>query len=331
MPPRHNFRSLGFLTAAGSLLILSPGAQAGLAFSRVKTLTQDSTAPDTTMWDDFVNLFVGNVQSDFAALSGDMTNLSLHTFAQIADISNDRAANTQSEVSFVDAITLNAPGIPTGTDLLVQIAWKVTGSDSVTSTNASIQVGSSLLLDGPGSQKWQRFRQEPGPDSVDPFGQVVFEYPIKAGTPEPGNVNMTATAACTAGFVLPIFPVTYNAEADADIDIEFCGIVDVKTTGGTDIGLWTVAAESLLDYGEGTQAPTLSSPALTIGPSPNGPDFVRLSWQGSLFETYTIEGSDGVAAWSNDATAPGEDGVINIDLMPASEPRIYRLANVLTP
>lgn len=329
------------LSCALALLVVfgSRNVTAGLEEAQVAVFgLSPKTAPNTSSWDQLITLQDGNI-TNFAQLNGDMASLGMSTSAQLTSVtpSNVRVAQATADLIFRDALTLEAPGIPDGTDLKVRIAWKVSGSGTVAndSTFDFILAQTSLRLTGPGSQVWQRVGSDPGASTLDPFGEVVFEFDIKEAVPEDENVRLIVNSASQCAFLNEsiMLPSPYSSEAASNMTVDFCGIVDVRTPGGTEIGLWTVTSESGLDYGEGTSAPSPVDPEVFIIPSPDDAGFVRLSWQSSLFEEYTVEGRSGPGDWTSETPVPipGDDSVLILDL-PRTDPlRLFRVESALKP
>ena len=65
------------------------------------------------------------------------------------------AAFSSAAVDFYDTIDLDVPGLPSGTPVVIRIAWAIRG-DATSSGSPDLIVSSRALVSAPGGQKWTR-------------------------------------------------------------------------------------------------------------------------------------------------------------------------------
>ena len=70
-----------------------------------------------------------------ASLEGNMRTWTMHAEGSITGVFNQGASGAISRVDFVDNLIVNADGIDAGTELIVEVTWKVGGLAEYTTTN----------------------------------------------------------------------------------------------------------------------------------------------------------------------------------------------------
>ncbi len=324
-------RSLGLALPLGSLAAtgLENGELYANAVSQLGGTTNSAVEP--------INMVLQT--SDFSAgasLTGSMTPLNLEASGSISSDLNQFVSQATSLVEFVDNLVVNAEGIAAGTDLIVEIAWDVSGNTLIGgSSNISKRSKVQVQADGidldpdpnsppPPKQIWTHDLSSSSPDTFDDFGQVNFEFLVKAGTPDAGNIRLRAVAGMLVGGPGSIFSASYTATALADLTVTFVGATNVKTTTGQTLYRWDTNAHSGLDYGmRDEDAPVI--PELIVDDSTGGPDFVNLSWFTATNKYYIVETTADNTTWTPVTEVLGTGNPVNIDLFKNEAVIAYRL------
>jgi hypothetical protein len=220
--------------------------------------------------------------------------------------------------------------------LIVEIAWDVSGNTFIGgSSNISKRSKVQVQADGidldpdpnsppPPKQIWTHDLSSSSPDTFDDFSQVSFEFLVKAGTPDAGNIRLRAVAGMLVGGPGSIFSASYTATALADLTVTFVGATNVKTTTGQTLYRWDTNAHSGLDYGMRDEDPPVI-PELIVGDSTGGPDFVNLSWFTAANKYYIVETTTDNTTWTPVTEVLGTGNPVNIDLFKDEAVIAYRL------
>ena len=245
----------------------------------------------------------------------------------------------QTLVEYVDNLIVTAEGVPTGTDLIVTVAWDVSGQVSFSAPDR-IRTRSRVLLDAvgidldpdpdapdPPRQKWARDVSNYDENVADEFGQVTFEFLVQAGTPSPGNIRLRSAAGALVGGPGSNFTGNYSCQARSELTAALVGAIDVRTGAGQTLYRWNTNSHSGLDYGFRDEEPP-AAPPLTAEDSPAGSEFTALSWSSRENHHYFVEASINNTNWILLTAVSGTGDIVNINVV--REPRVtgYRLREV---
>lgn len=321
------------MALASTLLLLLP-VTAALESGVVGTFGDEPKEGATSQPDQEIDLeIVSSRGLGSAFVNGPMTAVELTTSANISgDFDSGtfyRGSESGSSVRFVDSLAVNAEGVAEGTELIVTVAWIVDGTLNTSSSDNDIRVRGRMELDVVNvpdfeGQRWRREDQNYGQPTADPLGLVTFEFPYRAGEFPENNVVLRATATSTCGIGPSVFPEEYTSLAESSMTLTFVGAVAARTKVGKELFRWTTASASGLDYGSRDDTP-VSDPILTVSESPQGDNFVRLSWPTLVDETYTIEESGTLEGWTTEREVPGTGTVIAVDVPRSGAEHYYRL------
>lgn len=269
-----------------------------------------------------------------ASLSGFMTPIELEASGSIDTNRNQLVSQATSLVEFVDNLVVNAEGIAAGTELIVEVAWTVSGTTFFDGPN-NVDQRSKVLVQADGVDL------DPDPDAPDPppqiwthdvsnfeteilseFGEIRFEFLVQAGTPDPGNIRLRAAA----GMLVfgSVFDGQFTANALANLTVTFVGATNVKTAEGQTLYRWDTNAHSGLDYGMRDEDPPLI-PEITVGPSTGGPDLLKLSWFSAADEYYIVETTTDNTTWTPLTEVLGTGSIVDIDIFLDDAVLDYRL------
>ena len=310
------------LSIALALALASPVAMAGLKFGSAIANRQVETG-ETEFAHQSLDLSAAR-PSALASLEATMDTIELDVDAFIRSQLLQRSAVAQAQVEFTDAVTVTAPGVPPGAPLTLRLSFYVSGTTFL-STSSNILCTSRIAAVGPNRQQWEKTDANDGTPLVDdPNGTVVFEIPVVEGDPARSEVLVAFIAESICGIPGSTFPSNYFSRADCSLNAQFLNAKVADATGRI-LPIWMIESESLFDYGEGTDPAVLSNPALAMAFPPDAPDTVRLSWQTSELEVYTLESSPDLVTWSTAATVDGNDRAAEVDLSRSSDHQFYRL------
>ena len=259
----------------------------------------------------------------------------LTTAGSTSDLNQFNSA-AQSLVEYVDNLVVNAEGIAVGTELIVTVAWEVAGRTEFNAPDR-IRTRSRLLLDAKGidldpdpnapdppRQEWARDFSNYAETVPGEFGQVTFDFLVRAGIPSEGNIRLRSAAGALVGGAGSSFTGTYNCQARSELTVALAGAIDVRTKAGQTLYRWSTNALSGLDYGFRDDEPP-APPALTEGKSPAGDEFTSLSWSSRENHHYFIEVTRNGADWTFLTEVAGTGEVVGIDVI--RDPRVteYRI------
>ena len=303
----------------------------GLSVGAEQELTMEVRSPDPSQFPPLPNAAPALARIDAA-----MPAITHLTTAGSSSVLNQFNSAAQSLVEYVDNLVVNAEGIAVGTDLIVAVAWDVSGRTEFSAPDR-IRTRSRALLDAVGIDL------DPDPDAPDPprqqwardfsnydknvpgeLGQVSLEFLVQAGTPNPGNIRLRTATGVLVGGAGSNFTGNYNCQARSELTVTLVGAIDVKTTAGQTLFRWNTHAHSGLDYGSRDDNPPVA-PSLTVGNSPAGDDFTALSWQSNENHHYFVEMTADDTNWTFLTEAGGTGDLIEIDVI--GDPRVtgYRL------
>ena len=277
-----------------------------------------------------------NAAFALANIEATMASITHRTTAATSSALNQFNSAAQSLVEYVDNLVVNAEGVSTGTELIVTVAWDVSGRaefnapDRIFSRSRLLVNAAGLDLDpdpnapDPPRQQWSRDATNYDGEVLDPFGRVTFDFLVQAGTPDPGNIRLRTATGVLVGDAGSIFTGNYDSDATSELILTLVGAVEVRTTSGRPLYRWETNAHSGLDYGSRDEDPPLPPP-LSVGNSPHGNEFARLSWQSSGNYYYQVEVTSDGSGWSLLSEVRGNDDLIEIDVI--RNPRVigYRL------
>ena len=338
LPPRILACALAYSTAA-----LATGLENG----EVQANAQFLSGGMTVLADELLEMEVrspdpgqlpppANAAFALANIEATMSTISHRTSAATSSALNQFNSAAQSLVEYVDNLVVNAEGVETGADLIVTVAWNVSGANDFNAPDR-ILTRSRLLIDtagldldpdpsapDPPRQKWSRDATNYDGEVLDSFGQVSFDFLLQAGTPDPGNIRLRTASGVLVGDAGSIFSGNYDSTADSELTISLVGVINVRTVTGQPLYRWETNAHSGLDYGLRDEDPP-SPPALTIEDSPHGPQFTRLSWNSAEDFYYLLETTVDGTSWASLSEVRGSGGLIEIDVISNSRVSEYRL------
>ena len=274
-----------------------------------------------------------------ARISGSMLSVShLATAASTSDFGQFNSA-AQTLVEYVDNIVVSAEGIAPGTELILTVAWNVSGQ-SVFSAPDRIRTRSRLLLDAAGidldpdpaapeppRQVWSRDFSNYEKTTEGEFGQVQFDFLVQAGVPSSGNIRMRSAAGVIVGGSGSTFTGSYNCQATGALTAEVIGATDLRTKSGETLYRWTTNSHSGIAYGSRDDNPP-QSPTLTIGPSEVGEEFSSLSWDSKENHFYLIESAASNGLWTLVSEVPGTGQPLRINLLNEGRTTEYRIREI---
>lgn len=317
------------------ILSTALASQAALERGEVRANTKTPVTGQTIEADEAINLVVIDSPRGSARASGTMSSVDLNTSANISSEKLQSYSETAALIEFVDSLYVTAEGIEPGTDLIVTVAWNVSGDTSFDSSQA-ITTRSKIVMTADGidldkeddefvpKQAWTRDQSNFVPDVTNSFGQVTFEFLIKAETLQEGNIRLRAAAGSVCGGSGSRLTGTYNSSSTSHLNVEFVGATNLKTTDGSELYRWETNARSKLEYGSRDEdAPVI--PDLTVGESTGGTSLVRLSWDSSASQYYEVQVSKDDQNWETVTEVPGDGGTVNIDLLRDPKNLSYRL------
>ena len=277
-----------------------------------------------------------NAAFALANIEATMATISHRTSAATSSALNQFNSAAQSLVEYVDNIVINVEGIATGTDLIVTVAWNVSGNTGFSAPDR-IFTRSRLLVDAAGlkleqdpnapdppRQQWKRDATNYDGEVLDSFGQVSFDFLVQEGTPDPGNIRLRTATGVLVGDAGSIFTGNYDSEANSELTLSLVGAVHVRTVTGQPLYRWETIAHSGLDYGFRDEEPP-PPPPLTIGGSPHGNEFTRLSWPSRDGYYYQVETTPDGTNWASLSEIRGTGNLLEIDVIPSSRVTGYRL------
>lgn len=245
----------------------------------------------------------------------------------------------QTLVEYVDNIVVSAEGVAPGTELILTVAWDVSGQ-SVFNAPDRIRTRSRLLLNAAGIDL------DPDPDAPEPprqvwsrdfsnyektaegeFGQIRFDFLVREGVPSPGNIRMRSAAGVLVGGSGSNFTGSYNCQATGELTAEVVGAVDLRTKSGETIYRWTTNSHSGINYGFRDDDPP-QSPTLTTNPSEIGAEFITLSWESRGNYFYLIESTTGNGIWALATEVTGTGLPVTIDLLTDRRATGYRIREI---
>ncbi|MCH2063614.1 MAG: hypothetical protein MK194_07805 [Roseibacillus sp.] len=259
----------------------------------------------------------------------------LTTAGSTSDLNQFNSA-AQSLVEYVDNLVVDAEGIAVGTDLIVTVAWEVSGQTEFNAPDR-IRTRSRLLLDAvgidldpdpnapdPPRQQWARDFSNYDENVPGEFGQVSFDFLVQAGTPSPGNIRLRSATGSLVGGPGSTFTGTYNCLARSELTATLVGAIDVKTKTGQTLYRWATNAHSGLDYGFRDDEPP-TAPPLTTGNSPAGSEFTALSWNSRKNHHYFVEVTKDGTNWTFLTEVAGTGQLVDINVIRDSRVTEYRL------
>ena len=277
-----------------------------------------------------------NAAPALARINATMPSIThLATAGSNSDLGQFNSA-AQTLVEYVDNLIVTAEDVSTGTDLIVTVAWDVSGQVSFNAPDR-IRTRSRLLLDAAGidldpdpdapdppRQKWARDFSNYDENVANEFGQVTFEFLVQAGTPHPGNIRFRSAAGTLVGGPGSSFTGNYNCQARSEMTAALVGAIDVRTAAGQTLYRWNTNSQSGLDYGFRDDEPP-AAPPLTAGNSPAGSEFTALSWNSRENHYYFVESSIDNTNWVFLTEVTGTGDAVNINVI--RDPRVtaYRL------
>lgn len=276
-----------------------------------------------------------------ALLDGSMSSSINHaTTASTSSALNQFSSSAQSLVDFVDNLIVEAEGVPAGTELIVEVAWQISGN---TELNAPGRVLSRTKLvaeaEGidrdpdpdappPPRQTWTRDFSNYSAPVLDDFGQVTFEFLVQAGTPGPGNIRLRTGTGVLVGDAGSFFTGVYDSDATSELEVSFVGATNVKTKDGQTLFRWQTNAASRLEYGSRDDDPP-DPTLLTTGPSSAGVNFDELSWNSKVGRYYIVETTTDGTNWNAFTEVLGTEGDIRIDVIRNPKVTQYRLVELI--
>lgn len=317
------------------ILSTALSAQGALERGEVRANTLTPVTGQTADAIESLNLVVVDDPRGSARATGTMDSIDLTTSANITSTKLQSYSETASLVEFVDSLYVTAEGIDPGTELIVTVAWNVSGNTSFSSSQA-ITTRAKIVMTAEGidldkdddefvpKQAWTRDQSNFVTDVTDPFGQVTFEFLIKAETLQEGNIRLRAAAGSVCGGSGSRLTGTYSSSSSSNLKLDFVGATSVKTTDGSELYRWETNARSKLEYGfRDEDAPVI--PDLVIDDSPSGPSLVKLSWDSAAAQYYEVQATKGNDLWVTITEVPGTGGDVAIDLLRDSRVEGYRL------
>ncbi len=336
MRSRTGYLSPFLLAVLAWLSAASTHLSAALENGEVVVNAEPPATGQTSTAAQSIALIVVDAPIGSAALLGPMTAIDHRASGAINSAAFQSFSLATSLVDFVDNLVVNAEGIATGTQLIVEVGWTVNGAVSISSP-PQITTRSRVLLEAAGidldpdpeappppKQSWTRDASNFVPEVSDPEGLVTFEFLVRAGTPQPGNIRLRTVAGIQCGGPGSNIFSSYLASASADLTVDFVGATRVKTAEDIELYRWTTAAASALDYGERDDDPP-ATPVLTVGPSAGGPGFVNLSWDTMIGEYYLVQATTDNSGWGPVTEVRGTANPVSIDLFQEDTVLAYRL------
>ena len=303
----------------------------GLAVGAEQELTMEVRSPDPGQFPPLPNAAPALARIDAAMAA--VTHL---TTAGSSSVLNQFNSAAQSLVEYVDNLVVSAEGIAVGTDLIVTVAWEVSGRtefsapDRIRTRSRALLEATGIDLDpdpnapDPPRQQWARDFSNYNKNISGEFGRVSLDFLVQAGTPNPGNIRLRTATGVLVGGAGSNFTGNYNCQARSELTVTLIGAIDVRTTAGQTLFRWNTNAHSGLDYGSRDDDPPVA-PSLTVRNSPAGDDFTALSWQSNENRYYFVEMTADDTHWTFLTEAGGTGGLIEIDVI--RDPRVtgYRL------
>ena len=339
-----------FATVVTSLLSTGILAGSGLENGEVQANGQFLSGGATLGQEETLSLEVDSPESGqlppppnaapaLARINGSMLSVShLATAGSNSELGQFNSA-AQTLVEYVDNIVVNAEGIASGTELILTVAWNVSGQSIFNAPNR-IRTRSRLLLDAAG------IALDPDPDAPEPprqawsrdvsnyeettdgeFGQIQFDFLVQAGVPSPGNIRMRSAAGVIVGGSGSTFTGNYNCQARGALTAEVVGATNLRTKSGRTLYRWTTNSQSGIDYGSRDDDPP-QGPTLTIGPSEVGEEFSALSWASRENHFYLIEAAATNGLWALVTEVPGTGLPLSIDLLNEGRTTGYRIREI---
>lgn len=262
-----------------------------------------------------------------AVLNGTMPEFHLSTRAFISSDIRAETSYARARVDFADTITLEAPGVPPGTELTLRLGWTVDGTVVSSSSLFIRSLSQAMLSAGDGAQVWlQESNSFDAPAHSDPDGPVEFDFVVKEGQPEPDNILLTAAIQSVTGLPGSLYGSSYSGAPVAALGLTFIGVISVRDSKHQEIPIWTISSSSQFDYGRGEAEPTLSTPVLTIKAS-TAPDSssLELRWPTSRLESYQLQSSPNGIDWLPEATVIGDDLPATVTIAKTAPRRFFRL------
>lgn len=280
-----------------------------------------------------------NAAPSLARLDASMLSVSHQVTAGSNSALNQFNSAAQTLVEYVDSVVVNAEGVTTGTELILTVAWDVSGQ-SVFNAPDRIRTRSRLLLDAKGidldpepdapeppRQKWSRDVSNYEETIEGEFGEVQFDFLVRAGVPSQGNIRMRSATGVIVGARGSNFTGNYECQATGELTAEVIGAVDLRTKDGQTLYQWTTNSQSGIDYGARDDDPP-EAPELTVSPSAAGEGFKALSWSSKENHYYLIESTTGSNVWNRLTEVPGTGQSIRIDLLIDARVTGYRIQEI---
>jgi hypothetical protein len=263
-----------------------------------------------------------------AMVSGDMSALSLSSTCTASSNNFQSSANALAEVRVTDELTLNVPGLANGQMVIAKIAYDISGNVG-RSQSGSVFIQSLAAADSPLTSWRRETGNQGGPFDFDDEDIVIFEFLIKVNVPEAANVDLSIRAASACSRDPGADPLaSFSGNANAIIQVDFVGMVDVTTLGGQKLYDWTVEALSELDYGEGDPPPPPPAiPELAIDPSQVTPGDLTLSWLVDPSLALIVQSSTDGQGWLQRHAISLEMGSLEIDPPSAGPKLLYRITS----
>jgi len=261
-----------------------------------------------------------------ATVFGDMSSLSLSSSCSASSNNFQSGSNALAEVRVTDKLILNVPGLPNGQTVIAKIAYDISGNAG-RSQSGSVFIQSLAAADSPLTSWRRETGNQGGPFDFDDEDIIIFEFPIKVNVPEVANVDLSIRAASACSRDPEGDPLaSFSGNANANIQVDFIGMVDVTTLGGQKLYDWTVTALSGLDYGEGDPPPPLPAiPELAIDPSQVTPGDLTLSWLADPSQALIVQSSTNGQGWFQRHAISLEMGSLEIDPPSAGPTLLYRI------
>jgi len=280
-----------------------------------------------------------NAAPALARINASMLSVShLATSGSNSDLGQFNSA-AQTLVEYVDNIVVSAEGVAPGAELILTVAWDVSGQ-SVFNAPDRIRTRSRLLLDAAGidldpdpnapeppRQIWSRDFSNYEETTEGEFGQIRFDFLVRAGVPSPGNIRMRSAAGVLVGGSGSNFTGSYNCQATGELTAEVVGAVDLRTKSGETIYRWTTNSHSGIDYGSRDDDPP-QAPTLTVNPSETGAEFTALSWESRENHFYLVESTTGNGIWALVTEVAGTGLPVRIDLLTDQRASGYRIREI---
>lgn len=329
-------RLFSFVFLPGFLLSATAQLFGALENGEVSVNNKPSATGETVLATDVIDLRVTDFPKGSGSVTGPMDSLSLTAAGSITNEPLQPFTIATALVEYVDNLVVTAEGVPTGTDLIVEVTWQVSGQTQINTPNhvwalskvllsaEGLDLDPDPLAPPPPRQEWTREVTSVGSGIPEPFGRVSFQFLVKAGTPQDANIRMRSVAGVQC--LLQVFGEAYLATAQADLSVELVGVSNVCTRDGRKLFRWETTAHSALDYGSRDDDPP-SDPPLTVGPSDGGSAFVQLSWPTVVGEFYLVQSTTDTETWSTVTEVLGTGNPVEIDLFRDDRVVDYRLVS----